>query len=71
MFYNPYLLWNMYILMRTIHGAYITYSFFVWFFGSISSIFIYMMTFIYNPYEVKQIEDRKPTTKEIKLNGVD
>ena len=57
--------------MRTIHGVYITYSFFVWFFGSPSCIFIYMMTFIYNPYEVKQIEDRKPTSKEIKLNGID
>ena len=67
MFYNPYTLWNMYILMRTIHGVYITYSFFVWFFGSISGIFIYMMSFIYNPYEVKQIEDRK----EVKLDEID
>jgi len=61
----------MYILMRTIHGVYITYSFFVWFFGSMSGIFIYMMTFMYNPYEVKQLEDRIPTPKEIKLNGLD
>ena len=68
---NPYTLWNMYILMRTIHGVYITYSFFVWFFGSMSGVLFYMMSFIYNPYEVKQLEDRKPTAKEIKLNGLD
>ena len=75
MFYNPYALWNMYILMRTIHGVYITYSFFAWFLGSMSGTFFYMMSFIYtteqNPYEIKQIEGRKPTIKEIKLNGLD
>jgi len=71
MFYNPYTLWNMYILMRTMYGVYITYSFFVWFFGSLSGTMIYMMSFIYNPYKVKQLEGRKPTIKEIKLNGLD
>ena len=68
MFYNPYLLWNMYVLMRTIHGVYITYSFFVWLLGSMSAPFLYVMSFVYNPYEVKQIEDRK---KQIKLNCID
>ena len=53
--------------MRTIHGVYITYSFFAWFFGSISGTFIYLLSFIYNPYEVKQIEDRK----EVKLDEID
>ena len=68
MFYNPYLLWNMYVLMRTIHGVYITYSFFVWLLGSLSYPVIYVMSFVYNPYEVKQIDNEK---KQIKLNCID
>ena len=66
--YNPYVLWNLYIFMRTIHGVYITYSFFVWLLGSLSYPVLYIMSFIYNPYEVKQIEDKK---KQIKLNCID
>ena len=66
--YNPYALWNLYIFMRTIHGVYITYSFFVWLLGSLSYPVLYIMSFIYNPYEVKQIEDKK---KQFKLNDID
>jgi len=54
--------------MRTIHGVYITFSFFVWLLGSLSYPVIYIMSFVYNPYEVKQLEDEK---KQIKLNGID
>ena len=68
MYYNPYTLWNIYILMRTIHGVYITYSFFVWLLGSLSYPVIYVMSFVYNPYEVKQIDNEK---KQIKLNCID
>ena len=68
MFYNPYTLWNIYLLMRTIHGVYITFSFFVWLLGSLSYPVIYVMSFMYNPYEVKQLEDEK---KQIKLNCID
>ena len=68
MFYNPYTLWNIYLCMRTIHGVYITFSFFVWLLGSLSYPVIYVMSFMYNPYEVKQLEDEK---KQIKLNGID
>ena len=67
MFYNPYTLWNVYILMRTIHGVYITYSFFSWFFGSISGTLYFMMSFIYDPYSIKQLEDKKL----IKINTID
>jgi len=66
--YNPYALWNLYIFMRTIHGVYITYSFFVWLLGSLSYPVLYAMSFIYNPYEVKQIEDKK---NQFKLNDID
>ena len=66
--YNPYVLWNIYICMRTIHGIYITYSFFVWLLGSLSYPVIYVMSFMYNPYEVKQIDNEK---KQIKLNCID
>ena len=68
MFYNPYTLWNLYLCMRTIHGVYITFSFFVWLLGSLSYPVIYVMSFMYNPYEVKQLEDEK---KQIKLNCID
>ena len=68
MFYNPYTLWNIYLHMRTIHGVYITYSFFVWLLGSLSYPVIYVMSFVYNPYEVKQIDNEK---KQIKLNCID
>ena len=68
MFYNPYTLWNIYLCMRTIHGVYITFSFFVWLLGSLSYPVIYVVSFMYNPYEVKQLEDEK---KQIKLNGID
>jgi len=64
---NPYVLWNMYVLMRTMHGIYVTYSFFSWFFGTLSGTMYYMMSFIYYPYQVKQLEDRK----QIKLNDID
>ena len=70
MFYNPYTLWNIYVCMRTIHGVYITYSFFNWFFGTISGTFMYMMSFMYNPYPVKQLEDIKDR-KDIKIDEVD
>ena len=66
--YNPYILWNIYLCMRSIHGLYITYSFFVWLLGSLSYPVIYVMSFMYNPYEVKQIDNEK---KQIKLNGID
>ena len=66
--YNPYVLWNIYLCMRTIHGLYITYSFFIWLLGSLSYPVIYVMSFMYNPYEVKQIEYKK---KQIKLNEID
>ena len=64
MFYNPYTLWNIYVLMRTIHGVYITYSFFAWFLGSTSATFFWLLSFVYNPYEVKQIEDKKRQDKK-------
>ena len=70
MFYNPYSLWNMYVLIRTIHGVFITYTFFIWLLGSMSFPFIYMMSCMYNPYEVKQLED-KEKIKQIKLNDID
>ncbi len=65
MYINPYTLWNMYLFMRTIHGVYITYSFFAWLFGSLSGTLFYIMSFIYNPYEIKQIEDKKNILDEV------
>lgn len=63
MFYNPYTLWQMYVTIRTIHGIYVTYSFFSWLLGSTSATFLWMMSFFYasetNPLDIKQIEDKK------------
>ena len=62
MLYNPYTLWQIYIAMRTIHGAYITYSFFYWLMGSMWLYGAWLVSFVYNPYEIKQIEDKKEQT---------
>jgi hypothetical protein len=45
--------------MRAIHGAYITYTFFSWFMGSMWLYTVWLSSFVYNPYEIKQIEDKK------------
>jgi len=50
--------------MRTIHGLYITFSFFMWFSESTTGTVYWLSTFIYNPYEQKQIEDSKENRKE-------
>ena len=54
-----YTLWQLYVAMRTIHGAYITYTFFRWFSGSMWFYTVWLASFVYNPYEIKQIEDKK------------
>ena len=63
MYINPYTLWNIYICMRTFHGVYITYHFFKWVLGSIGSSIIYIISFVYNPYEIPQIKDKKEDIK--------
>ena len=45
--------------MRMIHGVYITYSFFRWFLGNFYIYTIWLLTFVYDPYLVKQIKDTK------------
>lgn len=65
---NPYTLWNIYIMMRTIHGIYITYSFFAWLIGTSSATLIWMFSFIYtveDPYAIKQLEDKKTTNNTL------
>lgn len=58
MIYNPYTLWQIYMTMRTIHGIYVTYSFFSWFMGSMWLYGLWVVSFVYNPNEIKQIEDK-------------
>mgnify|MGYP006189290491 FL=1 len=70
MIYNIYALWNMYLCMRTIHGLYITFSFFMWFSESTAGTVYWLSTFIYNPYEQKQIEDSKEN-REVKIEIFD
>ena len=62
MMYNPYTLWQIYIAMRTIHGVYVTYSFFSWLMGSMWLYGAWVVSFVYNPNEIKQIEDKKEKT---------
>ena len=69
MFY-PYSLWNMYYSLRIMHGMYITYSMCMWLLGSLSGTVMYMMSFIPNPYLMKQLEDHD-RRKQIKLNDID
>ena len=59
MIINLFNLYNLYRTMRMIHGVYITYSFFRWFLGYIYIYTIWLLTFVYDPYLVKQIEDTK------------
>jgi len=59
MIYNPYTLWQIYMTMRTIHGIYVTYSFFSWLMGSMWLYGLWVVSFVYNPHEIKQIEDKK------------
>ena len=59
MIYNIYTLWNMYLCMRTIHGVYITFMFMKWFTEGTSGTLLWLFTFIYNPYEQKQILDKE------------
>lgn len=70
---NPYTLWNMYICMRTIHGVYITYSFFAWLLGSMGATLVWFFSYVYNPYEIKQLEDKKYKKKfhNIDINSID
>ena len=73
MIYNIYALWNMYLCMRTIHGLYITFSFFMWFSESTAGTLYWLSTFIYNPYEQKLLEDIKENRKdkEVKIELFD
>lgn len=59
MIYDLYTLWNMYLCMRTIHGIYVTYTFFRWLSEGTMGTMLWLFTFIYNPYEQKQIEDKE------------
>ena len=59
MLYNPYTLWKIYMVMRTIHGVYVTYYFFSWLMGSMWLYTTWIISFVYNPNEIKQIEDKK------------
>ena len=59
MIYNPYTLWQIYMVMRTIHGVYVTYSFFSWLMGPMWIYTTWLISFVYNPHEIKQIEDKK------------
>tara|TARA_B100000925_G_C21958007_1_gene452047 strand:+ start:546 stop:710 length:165 start_codon:yes stop_codon:yes gene_type:complete len=54
--------------MSAFHGAYVTFSFFYWFLGSTFTTTMWLVSFVYNPYEIKQIEDKKP---ESKLDEID
>ena len=51
--------YNVYRAMRMIHGVYITYSFFRWLLGYFYTYTIWLLTFVYDPYLVKQIKDTK------------
>ena len=59
MIYNIYTLWNMYLCMRTIHGMYIIFTFMKWLTEGTMGTTLWLFTFIYNPYEQKQLEDKK------------
>ena len=56
---NLFTLYNIYITMRNVHGVYITYSFFSWFLGNIYIYSTWLLSFVYDPYLIRQIENKK------------
>lgn len=60
----------MYLCMRTIHGIYVTYTFFRWLSEGTLGTILWLFTFIYNPYEQKQLLD-KETKEELKIKILD
>ena len=58
MIYNLYTLWNIYLYMRTIQGMYITFTFMKWLTEGTMGTMVWLVTFVYNPYEQKQLEDK-------------
>ena len=58
MIYNLYTLCNIYLYMRTIQGMYITFTFMKWLTEGTMGTMVWLVTFVYNPYEQKQLEDK-------------
>ncbi len=52
-------LYNIYLLICSLHSAYLAYSFIKWFLGSFYSYSLWTLSFFYNPYTVRQLEDIK------------
>ena len=61
----------MYLCMRTIHGIYITYTFFRWLSEGTLGTMLWLFTFIYNPYEQKQLLDKETKEEELKIEIFD
>ena len=58
MYYFIYLthILKIYVMIRYLHGAYISYYFLQWVLTSVYSNFIWILSFIHKPHE--QIEDK-------------
>lgn len=59
-----YNLWRLYVIIQSLHGAYVTYTFVKFIVTNTYNGGIWIISFFYNPYDSKQIEDKKYTTKE-------
>ena len=54
--YNVYLLWNLYCILRIIHGSYLTMIFFKNLLGKSYEILYYFFSYIYEKIQIKKNE---------------
>ena len=54
--YNVYILWNIYCILRVIHGSYCTMVFFKTIFGKSYEIIYYFFSYIYEKIQKKKDE---------------
>ena len=59
-----YNLWRLYVTIQSLHGAYVTYRFLSFIVVHTYNGGKWILSFFYNPYEVKQIEDIKYVIEE-------
>ena len=52
-----YNVWRIYMIIQSLHGAYVSYTFVRFLVMNTYNGGKWLLSFFYNPYEVKQIED--------------
>jgi hypothetical protein len=64
MFVTAYQMYVSYRYLVAFHGIYVTLSFLSWVLGSTYTYSMWMVSFVYDPYPLPQLEDRKSENKD-------